>query len=354
MVQTVESAANREHEYAEGLRRFYHPVALADELDRLGLDEHGQVRPLAKQLLGERIVLARLDGRVVALSGTCPHRGAGLDLGWVNAAGSALVCRYHGFEWAACGRLHRIPAIEADGHPLPAGPYWRVETYPTVVKYGLVWVCLDQQPRLEVLQVAAAEDDGFVTLPIAEQVWQAGCGRIAEAFMDTYHFPFAHWGSLGDPTHPEAPRASVELRDDCFRMAYSITQPTNETVTYGGSDGDSSGFTTSHYEGWAVPNAVHLIKTTGPVRFGIFAAICPLGPQLSKLYRILYVARGWAVDHEQLLQTQDRINAEDRQVVESCHPWELSTDLDAELQAYMDRPTVSFRKWLGRLGVHFM
>ena len=55
-------------------------------------------RVLGAELLGERIVVAHLDGRVVAMHGTCPHRGSGLEIGWVSPDGLGVTCRYHGFE----------------------------------------------------------------------------------------------------------------------------------------------------------------------------------------------------------------------------------------------------------------
>lgn len=373
----TKSNAEREQAYLAGLRAFYHPVATLRELDGVGLDEHGMGRVLGKELLGERIVIARLDGEVVALHGSCPHRGVALERGWVNPDASAVVCRYHGFEWGANGRLACIPALAAEGKALPRGEVWRVQTFPTVVKYGLIWVCLEAEPRFPVLQAAPEGDPAFVALPIAEQIWQAGCGRIAEAFLDTYHFAFTHWGSLGDPARPEAPRATVSLHADHFAMEYESRQPNSRAVNYGSeaarspvingrtengrAEGSSHNpamqaaeFLVSRYQGWAAPNAIYLVKTTGSIRFGILAAICPLAPRLSKLYRILYADKDWQVDHRELYENQDRINAEDRHIVETARPWELATDLDAELQTYMDRPTVSYRKWLAGLGIEFM
>jgi phenylpropionate dioxygenase-like ring-hydroxylating dioxygenase large terminal subunit len=357
VVQAMDGT-EREQAYLAVLRPFYHPVATEQELDGVGVDEHGMPRVLGRELLGERIVIARLEGQVTAMHGTCPHRGVALERGWVNADCTAVVCRYHGFEWGAAGRLRRIPALDAAGKHLPTGEDWRVETFPTVVKYGLVWVCLDRNARFPVLQAAPENDPSYVALPIAEQIWQAGCGRITEAFLDTYHFAFTHWGSLGDPVRPEAPKAEVTIHDDYFYLDYCSRQPNSRAVNYGSEaaagESEAPEFLVSRYQGWAVPNAVYLLKMTGAIRFGILAAVCPLAPRRSKLYRILYADRDWKVDHRDLAENQDRINREDREIVETARPWELSTDLDAELQTYMDRPTVTYRRWLAGLGLELM
>jgi Rieske [2Fe-2S] domain len=70
-----------ETDYLQALRPFYHAVATVEELDAVGTDDYGTPKVLGKELLGQRIVLARLGGEVVALNGTCPHRGADLGLG---------------------------------------------------------------------------------------------------------------------------------------------------------------------------------------------------------------------------------------------------------------------------------
>jgi vanillate O-demethylase monooxygenase subunit len=354
---TDPAAASREQAYLESWRSFYHPVATVAELNAVGTNAYGQQKVLGKELLGQRIVVAELEGRVVALNGTCPHRSASLALGWVNEEETAVTCPYHGFQWAADGRIHRIPAIEAEGHHLPAGKQWCVQAYPTQVKYGLIWVSLVPDPRFPLLDVPEADDPFYERLPISEQTWQAGVGRIIEASLDTYHFAFTHQGTIGDPAHPEAPKTDVVIDDDCFYIEYDIRQPDNPTVSYGkaaSNDDRAPASVVSHYQFWATPNAVHLRKSSEKAHFGVLAAVCAVRPQLSKFYRILYKGRGMKVSAGDFMTTQDRINKEDQIVVESMQPWELTTDLDAELQVYVDRPTVAYRRWLADMGLQFL
>ena len=155
---SLASTHAREREYVAALRPFYHAVATVEEVDCAGVDEYGTTRVLGRELLGRRIVVARLGDTIVAMNGTCPHRGADLSLGWLNDACDAIVCRYHGFEWGADGWIQRIPALDVAGRALPTGAGWRAETYPTIVRYGLVWVCLDQEPRLPIVDVAEDDD----------------------------------------------------------------------------------------------------------------------------------------------------------------------------------------------------
>src|SRR5258708_31120578 len=80
--------------YLAGWRPFFHAVATVAELDAPRLDEFGRQQPLAVELLGQRLVLARLNGQLGALGGTCPHRRAGLHLGWIACAQWSGVFRH--------------------------------------------------------------------------------------------------------------------------------------------------------------------------------------------------------------------------------------------------------------------
>ena len=153
---TEQTEGERDAAYLIGWRPFFHAVATVAELDASRLDEFGRQQPLAAELLGQRLVLARLNGELVALDGTCPHRGAGLHIGWIADDHSALVCRYHGAEWCADGALRSLPAMTVAGHQTPE---WRIGSYQVQERFGLIWVCLDEHgARLPLLDFPEAED----------------------------------------------------------------------------------------------------------------------------------------------------------------------------------------------------
>ena len=345
------AAAERHRAYLAGLVPFFHAVATVAELDALGVDEHGTPRVLARELLGRRIVVARLRTGVVAMDATCPHRGADLGLGWVNEACDAVVCRYHGFEWGADGRIQRIPALEAAGRSLPTGDGWQVETFPTELRYGLVWVCLAAEPRLPVIDLPEAEETDFRQLLQPTETWRATCGRIVEASLDTYHFAFAHRSSIGDPGLPGAPVARVIPASFAYAIEYDIAQPAAEAVTYDALAAERT--VISRYRFAVQPSVVTMVKRSGNVAFAALLAMHPRSADETVVYRWIYPHRGWDVDLDAFVRTQARVFAEDRLVVESQRPWELATDLDVELHALMDRPTVGYRRWLSSLGVAF-
>jgi phenylpropionate dioxygenase-like ring-hydroxylating dioxygenase large terminal subunit len=345
------SAAEREEAYLAGWRRFFHPVATTAELDAPRLDEQGRQQPLGVEVLGERLVLARLDGRIAALSGTCPHRGTGLHIGWIDPDTCRVVCRYHGAGWCGDGTLGSFPAIEIEGRQLPN---WRIPTYQTVEKYGLVWVCLEPDPLFPVLQLPELDQAGFVATPWREQTWQAGVGRMVEATLDTYHFAFTHVGTIGDPSNPRAPNTRTDVVDNRLTFSYTIDQPANETIVNVAHEGSAEGLRPVTYTLRAIPNVVHLRKDSAAGAFVIFFAYCPVGPRKTRWYRLVVRNHDLDVPHQVFQDLEDRINAQDQHVIETMRPWELSTDLDAELQVSMDRPTVGYRKWTAEMGIRFL
>ncbi|HEX6513920.1 MAG TPA: Rieske 2Fe-2S domain-containing protein [Chloroflexota bacterium] len=326
-------------------------MATVAELDAPRPDEQGRQQPLGVELLGERLALARLDDRVAALSGTCPHRGTGLHIGWIDPENRSVVCRYHGAGWCADGRLGSFPAIDVEGRQLPQ---WRIPTYRAQEKHGLVWVCLDPEPLAPVLDLPELDEPGFVSTPWREQTWRAGVGRMVEATLDTYHFAFTHTGTIGDPSNPRAPAVRTTIRDGKLTFSYTIEQPANETIVNVADEGELEGLRPVTYTLLASPNVVHLRKDSAAGAFVIFFAYCPVGPQKTRWYRLVVRNHDLDVPHDVFMDLEDRINTQDQYVIETMRPWELTTDLDAELQVYMDRPTVGYRKWTAEMGIRFL
>src|SRR5215467_8562628 len=89
------------------LRRYWQPVALAEELPEGGA-------PLKVQILGEELVLFRDDqGRPGLLGLHCSHRGTDLSYGRVEDGG--LRCLYHGWVYDICGRVLEQPGEPGGG-----------------------------------------------------------------------------------------------------------------------------------------------------------------------------------------------------------------------------------------------
>src|SRR6266852_8760493 len=137
------------------LRRYWQPVALAEELPPGGA-------PLPVRMLGEDLVLFRDESSRPGLLGRhCAHRGADLSYGRLEDGG--LRCLYHGWLYDVTGRC-----LEQPGEPAGSTFCQRVRhtAYPCVERGGMVFAYLGPGepplvPAYEALTVPDAQR--FVT-----------------------------------------------------------------------------------------------------------------------------------------------------------------------------------------------
>jgi len=177
---------------------------------------------------------------------------------------------------------------------------------------------------------------------------------VVEATLDTYHFAFTHAGTIGDPGNPRAPNVRTQIVDGKLTFSYTIDQPANETIINVAEERDADGLRPVTYTLLATPNVVHLKEDSAAGVFVIYFAYSPVGPQKTRWYRLVVRNHDLDVPHDVFMDLEDRINAQDQYVIETMRPWELTTDLDAELQVHMDRPTVGYRKWTAEMGIRFL
>jgi 5,5'-dehydrodivanillate O-demethylase len=115
------------------LRRYWWPVWFS---------EHVKDKPVPVRLLGEELILFRDGSGACGLLGRhCPHRGASLELGRVEADG--LRCSYHGWKFDRAGYCLDMPAEPADS---PLKDEVRHTAYPIQELGGLVFAYLGPSP----------------------------------------------------------------------------------------------------------------------------------------------------------------------------------------------------------------
>lgn len=157
------------------LRNDWHPVASVEQL--------GSAPILSVRLLGEDLVLWRVDGNYHAWQDLCVHRGTRLSLGKI--VDDCLMCPYHGWTYDQEGMRIHIPAHPNQKPPAKA----RVKRYQVRERYGLLWVCLGE-PANDPPRFPEHELSGYVTAVCdpAPHV-RANGPRLIENFLDAAHFP---------------------------------------------------------------------------------------------------------------------------------------------------------------------
>ncbi|HYD55339.1 MAG TPA: Rieske 2Fe-2S domain-containing protein, partial [Burkholderiales bacterium] len=109
------------------LRRYWQPVALKEELD-------GDRPVKAVRLLAENLVLYKAGKQYSLLQRHCPHRGADLAFGRIEADG--LRCSFHGWKFDGRGKCVETPA-EPEGSRMCE--HIRTVAYPVVERSGILF-----------------------------------------------------------------------------------------------------------------------------------------------------------------------------------------------------------------------
>jgi len=325
--------------YNLGLEPFWHPVFPSEDL-RDG--------PVAVELLGRRLALARLSGEATALDDVCRHLGAALSSGEVRDGGT-LRCPYHGWSYDKTGRCVDIPARRDAAIPGQA----RVRSYPTREAYGLVWVCLEGEPRHGLPEFPEFADGAFHKGPLRTYgPWWASAPRIVMAALDDTHFPWVHPGILGDPAHPEPPDHRVYREGDRLVSTYDMLQPANGTIS---TDGSARGALEKvTYTNHVTLTGIRLVKESAAGTYVIWQVASPVAHDQSVIFS--RQARDFDTDpardgeYEEL---QDTILEQDRPIVEGQRPW-LLPPLSSRMMLYVrpaDLPLVAYQKWLEELRI---
>jgi phenylpropionate dioxygenase-like ring-hydroxylating dioxygenase large terminal subunit len=294
----------------------WHPVAKVADVPE------GGVR--AVRLLGEELVLWRLNGQLMAWQDLCLHRGTRLSLGKIER--DCLVCPYHGWHYDPSGRCVHIPAHPEQTPPTKAV----VKCYQACEAYDLIWVSLGQPT-------------------------QAICGpypihaagpRIVENFLDVAHFPFVHEGSLGVRSHPEIVDYEAEIGPEgVVARDVRIYQPD----PYGTGQGDAVAYTYRALR----PLTAYLLKGSAGPSLAILLLVTPHDRLESTAWMWMAMNYGHEIPAHELIAWEDAIFAQDRPIVESQRPEMLPLDLQAELHLRCDRTAIAYRKWLNQLGLTF-
>ncbi|MCB0193737.1 MAG: aromatic ring-hydroxylating dioxygenase subunit alpha [Anaerolineae bacterium] len=337
-------------EYYEALRPFWHPVLPAADLPAS--------EPRPTELLNQPLVIVRLNGKLVAMEDVCRHFQAQLSLGEIREVagyGDCLMCPYHGWSFAPNGQCVDIPQMEP-GRDIPTSA--RVPTYHVQERYGLIWVCLADEPRFDLPTLPRVDDPEFLTGPLRTyEPWVAAAPRVIMAALDDTHGPWVHEGLVGSREHAAPPEHRVWREGNVMKVDIQMVQPNNATIAE--SDQDASTREVHLTTTVAIPNVIHFDITAADSTDGrhtlIWQAVCPR--QFNKTDTFWGSSRNY--DHDQPVYDedfeamQDTLRDQDRRIVESQRPWLLPpfwTKIELPLRP-ADLPLIEYQRWLEELGI---
>ncbi|MEE7493360.1 aromatic ring-hydroxylating dioxygenase subunit alpha [Methylobacterium oryzae] len=313
------------------LRHFWHPVATLDEFESANASGNG---PMPVELLEQKVVLARLGGKIVAMKDQCVHRCAKLSGGKVK--GDQLQCPYHGWMFNAEGKCTHMPACPTQKISSRA----KVDNYDCEIKYGLVWVRLDSSYGVTEIPYFSVADNPNMRIVVQEPYWwEASAPRRWENFTDFSHFAFVHPGTLFDPNNAEPPIVPMDRVNGQFRFIYDT--PAGMDVP----DEAPIGSFTYHC---SMPFAINLAvqKYVGNTLHVLFNVSCPVSSKRTKNFLIF--ARDASIGDPDYphIAFNNLVFAEDQPVIESQWPEEIMED---EISVVTDKVSMQYRKWMKEL-----
>ena len=173
----------------ELLRRYWHPIHIADEVSDL---------PKLIRILGEELVLFRdLSGNYGLVHKKCPHRRASLEFGRCEQHG--IRCCYHGWVFDIDGTVLEIPGEpQGSEHVRHAMEHVHLGAYPVREFRGLSFAYLGPPEEIPAFPLYDTyEIPDLVMTPYAVP-FNCNWIQVLDAIVDPVHTAFLHESQFSD------------------------------------------------------------------------------------------------------------------------------------------------------------
>lgn len=179
--------------------------------------------PVKVTMLGADLVLFReTDGTAHCISNVCPHRGSSLADGVLYKDGT-LACPFHGYRFNGRGDCTLIPS-RRDHDVQVVAPGIRTDAYATVEKYGLIWVCLGDDPDAAspIFEMPEWGNDDYRFTSHAE-IWEADYHTSKFTNLDYVHLPVVHGISFQGNENPiQAPEHHITATEHGYQSVMRV------------------------------------------------------------------------------------------------------------------------------------
>ena len=321
------------------LHQFWHPVAYASDVNE---------KPQQVTLLDEKIAIARIDDKVVALADRCAHRGAALSKGMV--VDGTFECPYHGWRYDTSGHCRKIPARNELVDVMKP----KVKAYQATESAGIVWICLVDEPLYPVPKFPEFSDPTFRLVKGPAYDWETSAPRRLENFVDFSHFAFVHDGSIGSRSRPEVDTVEPWREEE---GVLRFERPALKEPSVGrkrellGIPGDEWIAVANSYH-VTIPHTVHLRRRVeNGKHYVLLMAASPISA--TKTRSFWWIARDFSVEPEHdpfFLEFEREVLDQDQPIIESQEP-KLIPIVGDEVRLELpvrgpDAVTMAYRRWL--------
>lgn len=306
---------------------------------------------LTMEISGEPILVLRdQDGIVRAMSNVCRHRMSTLLEG--RGTTRTIVCPYHAWTYNLDGTLRAAPAMTRnDGFCKD-----RIALPPVRCEVWLGWIMVTLNPDAPPVadRLAGVSDligpfqmEAYVESFREEFRWATNWKVLAENFMESYHLPVCHAGTIGG--HVDLLKMSCPeglpafnfhsiVKNDALDLA--LAHPANMRLK-----GDQRRTT------WLLSVYPSLMITLSPGYFW-YLSLTPDGP--GHVHVVFggglapdYAADPASADHfARLKALLDKVNAEDKGCVERVYRGLCAGLADPGPLSHLERPNYDFARYI--------
>ena len=306
---------------------------------------------LTMQIAGEPVIVLRdRDGQMRALSNVCRHRMSTLLEG--RGSVRSIVCPYHAWTYNLDGSLRGAPAMTLNqgfckdriGLPQVRCTVWQ----------GWIMVSLNPDATDPAVQLADVDRlVGYLDMSSYRETfresfrWATNWKVLAENFMESYHLPVCHSGTIGgtvDLLKMTCPEGTATfnyhyiLKNDTLPL--TLAHPSNTTL-----QGDQRRIT------WLLSIYPALLITLTPGYFW-YLSLTPDGPGH---VNVLYgggMSADWCADPgaaahlAQLKRLLDAVNDEDKGCTEKVYLGLLAGLSAPGPLSHLERPNFEFARYI--------
>ncbi|MDX2242450.1 MAG: aromatic ring-hydroxylating dioxygenase subunit alpha [Leptolyngbyaceae cyanobacterium bins.302] len=311
----------------------WHAIAAVDAL------QPGTLQSV--RLLDRDLVLWRGENQLIQVwEDRCPHRSVRLSGGKVVE--NTVVCPYHGMVYNSEGRCIRVPA-----HPDYVPPKQAcVRQYAVQERYGLVFVCLGDEPK-EIAPFLEWEDASYLKVLSGPHFCRTGGYRAIENFLDVAHFAHVHTDILGDLNIPEVGDYDVTT-DDRGVHFHNIRVWQPDPMGKG-----QGAYVTYDYSVYRPLTAYFRKGNPAGECLTILYCVTPVSEEECISWLWMAVNFMDSSQTEAAIAFQDHIFSQDLANLESHNPKRLPLNPTAEFHVPCDQGSLAYRQWLKRLGVTY-
>jgi phenylpropionate dioxygenase-like ring-hydroxylating dioxygenase large terminal subunit len=321
------------------LRRFWYPVMPAAKL--------AEGKPVPFRLLSRDIVLWQGKDGPAAVTDRCPHRGAKLSLGFVDADapdGPAIACPYHGWAFGADGRCRKVPQAHEPLRGMKGG----TQGHHAAERYGWIWVALED-PIADIPHIREAFEPGFRQIDEFYEPWAVAGLRLMENSFDMAHLSYVHANTFGILEEPRP--APVEITDTPWGFVMKGEAPVTNKGISKELIKDGAERTVRMIEGrWFLPfiRASRIDYPTGLTHVLVTCAT-PIDDAHSMICQWVYRNDTEAeAPAEKVIAFDRAVTTEDKAILESG-PSDFPLEMGAELHMPSDRPGIEMRRRMAAL-----